>query len=81
MTSRTIDIHCFSCGRYMHSEMPESRGPLEPSWIKKHFCNESKCQEAKLYNELKGPEPIPKVDPAEWDAMMKRILARTRVKK
>ena len=34
MTSRTIDIHCSRCRRYLFSVQPMTKGPERPTCVK-----------------------------------------------
>jgi hypothetical protein len=52
MTSRTIDIDCDSCGKYMFSLQPnDSKGIA-----KTYFCKSKKCKEAATVAKLRGED-------------------------
>ncbi len=51
MTSRTIDIHCHVCKKYMHSEMPNLI--WGETWAKKHYCKKKDCQQQAVVDKLK----------------------------
>ncbi len=52
MTSRTIDIHCDNCRRYMFSLQPDDRKGM----AKTYFCRAKACKEAATAAKLKGED-------------------------
>lgn len=55
MTSRTIDIHCDACGKYLFSIQPDDYEELH----KDHYCKSKKCQQQAVVDKLKK-EPVNK---------------------
>lgn len=49
MTSRTIDIHCEACRKYLFSIQPNDYKELH----KDHYCKAKKCQEQAVVDRLK----------------------------
>jgi len=52
MTSRSIDIHCNNCRKYLFSLWPDDRDGLR----KEYFCKSKKCKEAATAEKLKGKD-------------------------
>jgi len=69
MTSRTIDIKCIGCRKYLFSILPDSNAELD----KIHHCNKKACKEKATFEILKGPEPS-----ITWEEMMS-ILSGKRI--
>lgn len=54
MTSRTIDIHCNACRRYMFSLQPnDSKGIA-----KDYYCKSKDCQMQATVEKLKGKDTV-----------------------
>jgi hypothetical protein len=52
MTSRTIDIHCEACRKYLFSLQPyDSKGIA-----KDYYCKKKACQKQAIVDKLKGNE-------------------------
>jgi hypothetical protein len=48
MTSRTTDIHCEECSKYLFSTADST------IIVQHHYCKKKVCQQAKLFSKLKG---------------------------
>ncbi len=49
MTSRTIDIHCDACRKYLFSLQPDDYEGI----AKDYYCKSKKCQEQAVIDKLK----------------------------
>ena len=46
MTSRTTDVHCRCCGKYMYSYYMNDKDP-------EHYCKKKDCQRQAVVDKLK----------------------------
>ena len=54
MTSRTTDIHCENCRKYLFSLWPRDIEGLK----KDYFCRDKKCKEEAAIARLKGKDVV-----------------------